>query len=112
MRDSFFYIDNRLDNPHAMPAMIMCFLNYGHPGRDAMLGVISDIWRPNIHREVVGQVRLCEQCLLTGKNLKCVLEQKQIGKLLATEEKNEVISLYFAGLFQKARHGTKDLVVS
>ena len=64
-----------------MRAMIMCSLHYGHSGRDAMLSMIEDIGWPRIHREVIDQARLCEQCLQSGKNLKYLLKQKQIGKL-------------------------------
>ena len=73
----FLYMDNRLVIPHAMRAMIMCSLHYGNPGRDAMLGMVSDIWWPKIHQEVIDQARLREQCLQAGKNLKCILKQKQ-----------------------------------
>ena len=59
----FLYMDNRLVIPHAMRSMIMCSLHYGHPSRDAMLGMISDNWWSKIHREVIDQARLCEQCL-------------------------------------------------
>ena len=37
-------------------------LHYGHPGRDAMLSMVGDIWWPRIHREVIDQARLCDQC--------------------------------------------------
>ena len=49
----FLYMDNRLVIPNSMRAMIMCSLHYGHPGRDAMLAMIGDIWWPRIHREVI-----------------------------------------------------------
>ena len=61
--------------------MIICSLHYRHPGRDAMLAMIEDIWWLRIHIEVIDQARLCEQCLQSGKNLKHVLKQIQIGKL-------------------------------
>ena len=64
----------------------MCLLHYGHPGWDAMLAMIEDIWWPRIHREVIDQARLCEQCLQSGRNLKYVLKQKQIGKLAEVKE--------------------------
>ena len=101
----FLYRDNRLVIPHAMRAIIMCSLHYGHPGRDAMLGMVSDIWWPKIHREVIDQARLCEQCLQAGKNLKCILKQKQVGKLPEVNEMNEEIALDFAGPFRNAKQG-------
>ena len=98
-------MDNRLVIPHAMRAMTICSLHYGHPGRDAMLGMVSDIWWPKIHREVIDQARLCEQCLQAGKNLKCILKQKQVGKLPEVNEMNEEIALDFAGPFRNAKQG-------
>ena len=83
----------------------MCSLHYGHPGRDAMLAMIEDIWRPRIHRDVIDQARLCEQCLESGENLKYILKQKQIGKLPEAKEQNEEVALDFAGPFQNAKKG-------
>ena len=42
----FLFMDNRLVIPSAMRAMIMCSLHYCHPGRDAMLAMIGNIWWP------------------------------------------------------------------
>ena len=96
-------MDNRLVITQAMRPMIMCSLHYGHPGRDAMLSMIEDIWWPRIHREVIDQTRLCEQCLQSGKNLKYALKQKQIGKMLEVKEQNTEIPLDFRGPFQNAK---------
>ena len=62
-------MDNRLVIPQSTRPMIMCFLHYGHPGRDSMLGMIEDIWWPRIHLGIIDQARFCEQCLESGKNL-------------------------------------------
>ena len=99
----FIYMDNRLVIPQSMRSMIICSLHYGHPGRDAMLPMIEDIWWPRIHREVIDQARLCEQCLESGKNLKYMLKQKQIGKIPEAKEQNEEVALDFAGPFQNAK---------
>ena len=58
---NFLFMVNCNVIPHALRAMIMCSLHYGHPGRDAMLGMISEIWWPTIHRKLVDQARLREQ---------------------------------------------------
>ena len=67
--------------------------------------MIVDIWWPRMHQEVVDQARLCDQCLQSGKNLKCMLRQKQVGKLPEASEQNEEIALDFAGSFQNAKKG-------
>ena len=104
-------MDNRLVIPQAMRAGIMCSLHYGHPGRDAMLGMVSDIWWPKIHREVIDQARLCEQGLQADKNLKCILKEKQVGKLPEVKEMNEEIALDFPGPFQNAKQRKKYFLV-
>ena len=108
----FLYMDNRLVIPQSMRAMIMCSLHYGHPDRDAMLGTITDIWWPRIHREVLDQARLCEQCLQSGKKLKCMLKQGQIGYITEANEQNQEVALDFAGPFQNAKKGKNYLLVS
>ena len=108
----FLYMDNRLVIPQSMRSMIMCSLHYGHPGRDAMLAMIEDIWWPRIHCEVIDQAGLFEQCLESGKNLKYMLKQKQFGKLPEAKEQNEEVALDFAGPFQNAKKGKKYLLVS
>ena len=85
----FHNMDNKLVIPQAMRPMIICSLHYGHPGRDAMLAMIEDIWWPRIHREVIDQARLCEQSLESGKNLKYILKRKQTGKLPEAKEQNQ-----------------------
>ena len=96
-------MDNRLVIPQSMRSMIMCSLHYGHPGRDSMLAMIEDIWWPRIHREIINQARLCEQGLESVKNSKCILGQKQIGKLPEVKQQNEEKALDFAGPFQNAK---------
>ena len=74
-------MDNRLVIPQSMRPMIVCSLHYGHPGRDARLAMIEDVWWPRIHRELIDQAPLSgEECLETGRNLKYMLKQKQTGK--------------------------------
>ena len=52
----FLHTENRLVIPQAKTAMIMCSLHYGHPGRDAMLAMIEDIWCPRfIERSLIKQ---------------------------------------------------------
>ena len=105
-------MDNRLLFPQSMRAMIMCSLHYGHPGRDAVLSMVGDNWWPRIHREVIDQARLFDQCLEAGKNLKCIQSQKELGKFPNPKQQNEEIALDFAGPFQNAREGNKYLLVS
>ena len=65
----------------------MCSLPYGHPGRDAMLSIVSDIWWPRIgDRDVIDQARLCEQCLESGNNIKGIQSQGKTGNIPRTKE--------------------------
>ena len=102
--NEFLYMDKRLVIPQSMRAMIMCSLHYGHPGRDAMLSMITDIWWLRIHGEVIDQARLCNNAS-SDENSKCILKQTQTEKLPEANEQNEEIALDFAGPFQNAKKG-------
>ena len=85
--NDFVYMDERLITPKALRPLspIMRSLPYGHPGRDAMLATISNVLWPRLHREVVTIARECPQCKKSGKNVKTLLRQKQIGKILESK---------------------------
>ena len=99
----FLFVDKRLVISISLRPMMMCSLNYGHPGRDSMLSMITDIWWLRIHWEVVDQVRLCDEFFQSGKNLKCMQRQNQVGKLAEASEQYEEIALDFAGPFPNAK---------
>ena len=66
---NYFYMDERLVFPTNLRTSIMSSIHYRHPGRDTMLRYISDIWWPQIHREVVTTAKCCDQCNNAGKTL-------------------------------------------
>ena len=110
--NDFVYMDERLVIPKTLRPIIMRSRHYGHPGRDAMLATISNVWWPRLHREVVTIARECPQCKESGKNIKTILSQKQIGKLPESKECNQEIAIDFAGPFQNAINAKKYLLVS
>ena len=67
-----------------------------------MLAMTEDIWWRRIHREVIDQARVREQCLESGKDLKHMFQQNK-GKKPEAKEQNEEVALDFAGLFQNAK---------
>ena len=79
-----------------MRAMIFCSLHYRQPGRDVILGLITDIWWPKGRREAIDQARLA--C----KNFNCVSRQNQSGKVPEVKESKDEIALHLAGAFQNA----------
>ena len=70
-----------------------------------MLAMIEDVWWPCIHRKVIDQARLCEQCLESDKILKNMLKQKQTRKIPEAKEQNEEVVLDIAGPSQNAKRG-------
>ena len=74
--------------------------------------VIPHIWWSRIHCEVIDHSRLCEQGLQSGKHLKCILRQIQVGKIEELKQRNEEVALDFAGPFQNAKKGIKYMLVS
>ena len=109
-QNNFLYRDERLVIPQSLRKSLLSAIHYGHPGRDAMLRNVSDIWWPRIHRDVVNTARCCAKCREAGKNLKTILKQKG-GKKPNLVEPNEEIAIDFAGPFQNATHGKKYLLV-
>ena len=103
-------MDERLVIPKALRPIILRSLLYGHPGRDSMLAKVANVWWPRFHREVVGIAQTCQQCKTSGKNIKPILRQKQIGKI--GKEINQEIAIDFTGPFQDAIGAEKYLLVS
>ena len=77
---NFLYHDERLVIPQNLKKSILNAVHYGHPGRDAMLRTVSEIWWPNIHRDVVNTARMCEQCKDAGKNIKTLKRQSDLER--------------------------------
>ena len=74
-------MDERLITPKALRPIILRSLHYGQPGRDSMLATVANVLWPRLHQEVVGIAQTCQQCKTSGKNIKPILRQKQIGKI-------------------------------
>ena len=110
--NDFVYMDERIVIPKTLRPIIMRSLHYTHPGRDAMLATISYVWWPRLHREVVTIARECPQCKESGKDIKTILSQKQIGKLPESKECNQEIAIDFSGPFQNAINAKRYLLVS
>ena len=105
-------MDERLMIPKELRQLICHSLHWGHPRRDAMLQASGNIWWPHIHREIVLLAKNCEDCKRSGKIIKCLLPQKQFGKIPESEKINDEIAIDFAGPFQVAHKSKKYLLVS
>ena len=108
----FIYMDERLVIPKILRPVITRSPHNGHSGRDAMLATVRNVWSPRLHREVVALARSCPQCRESGKNIKTLLTQKQIGKLPECKESYQEIAIEFAGPFQNAINAKKYLIFS
>ena len=105
-------MDERLVIPKTLRPIIMRSLHCCHPGRDVLLATVSNVWWPRLHREVIAIARSCTQCRESGKNIKTLLNQKEIGKLPECRESNQEIAIDFAGPFQNAINAKNNLLVS
>ena len=97
--NDFVYMDERLVIPKNLRPIIIRSLHYGHPGRDAMLATISNVWWSRLHREVVTIARDCPQGQECGTKVKMLLRQKQIGKFPKSKKCNQKTAIDFAGPF-------------
>ena len=68
--------------PKLLRPVILRTLHYGHRKRKSILATGANIWRPRLHREVVGIAQTCQQCKTAGKNIEPLLRQKQKKKKL------------------------------
>ena len=109
---NFIYMDERLVIPFGLRHVLSSSLHYGHPGRDAMLSIASNIWWPRLHREIVALARSCTACTSSGKNLKPLLRQRQFGTISKSSAPNDEIALDFAGPFSVGTRGKRYLLVS
>ena len=91
--NDFIYVDEKLVIPEELRKPIFRSLHWGHPGSDAMLQAVAEIWWPRIHRDVVLLAQSCNQCQQAGKNLKTIIPQSKFGKLPAAENHNDEIAL-------------------
>ena len=110
--NDFIYVDERLVIPEELRRPIFRSLHCGHPGRDATLQAVADIWWPQIHREIVLLAQTCNQCQPSGKNLKTLLPQTNYGKLPEAEKFNDELALEFAGPFKSASKNKQYLLVA
>ena len=110
--NKLLYLDDRLVIPKILQAPIKNSLHWGHPGRDAMLQQISDIWWPRIHRDITLLATNCPNCQEAGKSIKPILKQSNFGKIPTPEETNEQIAIDFAGPFKIAKSSKRYLIVS
>ena len=101
------FFENRLLIPKDLRIAVINSLHKGHPGRDAMLASVDEVWLPQIHRQIVAQAKTCQNCQRAGKNLKTLKNQKQFGKIRTAECPNEEIALDFMGPFINAPEGRK-----
>ena len=100
--NNFIYVDERLVIPEELRRPIYRSLHWGHPGRDAMLQAIADIWWPQIHRDIVLLAQTLSKCQQAVKILKTIIPQSDFGKLPAVENHNHELALDFAGPFKLA----------
>ena len=101
-KNDFVYVDERLIVPEGLRKPIFRSLHWGHPGRDAILQVVGNIWWPKIHRDVLLLAQSCSQCQLANKTFKTLIPQSKLRKLSAAEHHNNEQALDFAGPFNSA----------
>ena len=106
--NDFIYVDERLVIPEELRRPIFRSLHWGHPGRDAMLQAVADIWWPQIHCEIVLLAQTFNQCQQSSKNLKTLLPKSNSE----AEKFNDELALDFAGPFKSASKNKQYLLVA
>ena len=106
------FFENRLVIPRDMRQAVLNSIHSGHPGRDAVLGSVDEIWWPQIHRQIVAIAKACKTCQNAGKNIKVIERQSKFGTIQKTKQVNEEVALDFMGPFAGAPEYKKYLLVA
>ena len=106
------FFENRLVLPRDMRQAVLNSIHSGHPGRDAMLGSVDEVWWPQIHRQIVASAKTCKSCQNAGKNIKVIKRQSEFGTIQKAKQVNEEVALDFMGPFAGAPENKKYLLVA
>ena len=106
------FFENRLVISRDMRQAVLNIIHSGHPGRDAMLGSVDEVWWPQIHRQIVASAKTCKSCQNAGKNIKVIKRQSEFGTIQKAKQVNEEVALDFMGPFAGAPENTKYLLVA
>ena len=104
-------MDQKIGIPEDMRKTLLGANHYDHERRDTMLRVVSDVWWPRVHREIVDKAQKRPDCQKAGNNLKRMKSQREFGKLPERNYPNEEISIDLADPFQNA-HEHKSIFLS
>ena len=106
------FSENRLVIPRDMTQAVLNSIHSGHPGRDAMLESVDEVWWPQIHRQIVASAKTCKSCQNAGKNIKVIKRQSQFGTIRKAKQVNEEVALDFMGPFAGAPENKEYLLVA
>ena len=95
-----------------MGQAVLNSIHSGHPGRDAMLGPVDEVWWPQVHRQIVASAKTCKSCQNAGKNTKVIKKQSEFGTIQKVKQVNEEVALDFMGPFAGAAETKKYLLVA
>ena len=88
-------MDDKLVIPTSLHEAINNRLQYYHHGKNNMFAAAKNIWYPCIHRNIASTAKICQECILAGKNLKPMCSKGNLGKIPEPKELNEAVQLDF-----------------
>ena len=81
-------VDSRIAVPSCLRQAVLSWIHRDHPGQQAMIDLVANLWWPGIHRQVVEKADKCDTCRKYGKNLKSLIPKQvhstQIARLKLT----------------------------
>ena len=86
------FFENRLVIPRDMRQAVLNSIHRGHPGRDAMLGSVEEVWWPQVHRPSVASAKTCKSCQNAGKIIKVIKRQSEFGTIQKAKQVNEEVA--------------------
>ena len=82
------FFENRLVISRDLRQAVLNSIHSGHPGRDAVLGSVDEVWWPQIHRQIVASAKTCKSCQNAGKNIKVIKRQNEFGTIQKAKQVN------------------------
>ena len=97
VQDDCILVNIRLAVPLQLRQAVLKRIHRGHPGQEAMLGVLQYLWWPHMHKYIVNLAEECLSCTRYGKNVKYPIPKNASKPLPLLTQPGQEVQLDYAG---------------
>ena len=95
VRENVVWMDDKLVIPNSLTTAINNRIHYYHHGKSNRFQAAKDIWYPYIYRSIASMVENCTECTESGKNLKKLISNQDMGQIIEPKEPKEAVQIDF-----------------